>query len=110
MKLRDDRTEITILANIADGKHVFEGMVVNVSREGLKMIDIPQKFDFYSEKYTAVITEKDNNFKLHLKPRWAKTKKTHKDVGFKIISPPLEWIKFINELEGREIAASPVYY
>ncbi|MDH5297588.1 MAG: hypothetical protein OEV91_01030 [Desulfobulbaceae bacterium] len=99
-----------MLANISDGKRVFEGMVVNVSREGLQMKDIPEKFDFYSTKYTAVISERGKNFKFHLTPRWSKTTGWHKVVGFKIISPPLEWIRFINDLEGEEVAVTPSYH
>ena len=100
---RELRTEITIFADISDGKHTFKGIVVNVSRKGLKMVEIPQKFDFYSEKYTAVIFEKGNHFKFHLKPRWSKIDPQYKEIGFQIISPPLEWIKFVNELEKAEL-------
>jgi len=108
MDKREKRTAITILANISDGKRAYEGMVVDVSRDGLKMKDIPEKFDFYSEKYTAVITHQDKNFKFFLTPRWSKTSGSLKEIGFKIISPPLDWIRFINKLLGGETAAKPV--
>ncbi|MFP3983826.1 MAG: PilZ domain-containing protein [Desulfurivibrionaceae bacterium] len=107
---RESRNDIRLLADISDGKHVFEGTVVNVSRHGLKIMEIPQKFDFYAEKFTAVITEKDKNFKLFLNPRWSRIERPYKEIGFKIISPPLEWIKFINELEEKEIPLSSVNY
>ena len=107
MKLRNTRTETRMIANIADGKHVFEGVVVNVSREGLKLKGIPDKFDFYSTKNTVVITDNGKNFKFYINPRWSKKQGKLKEMGFKIISPSLEWIKFINELEGEEVALSP---
>ena len=100
---RELRTEITIFADISDGKHTFKGIVVNVSRKGLKMVEIPQKFDFYSEKYTAVISDKGKNFRFHLKPRWSKVDPPYKKIGFQIISPPLDWVKFINGLERAEL-------
>ena len=87
---RELRTEITMYADISDGKRTFKGLVVDVSRKGLKVMEIPQKFDFYSEKYTAVIAEKGKNFKFHLKPRWSKIDPPYKEIGFQIISPPLE--------------------
>ena len=99
---RELRTEITMSADISDGKHTFKGIVVNVSRKGLKVIEVPKKFDFYAEKYTAVISDKGKNFKFHLKPRWSKIDPPYKEIGFQIISPPLEWVKFINGLEGSE--------
>lgn len=99
---REPRTEITMYADISDSKRTFKGVVVNVSREGLKVSEIPVKFDFYSKKYTAVISDKDKNFKFHLKPRWSKLDSPYKEIGFQIISPPLEWIRFINDLMGEE--------
>lgn len=101
---RELRTEITISADISDGKHTYyKGVVVDVSRKGLKVIEIPQKFDFYSERYTAVIAKKGKNFKFHLKPRWSIIDPPYKEIGFQIISPPLEWVKFINGLERSEL-------
>ena len=114
MDKREKRTPITMLANISDGKRVYEGIVINVSRDGLQMNDIPEKFDFYSEKYTAVISQQDKNFKFFLSPRWSKTTSratgSFKEVGFKIISPPLDWIRFINEMLGEEVAVTPAYH
>ena len=100
---REPRTAIALYADISDGKRTYKGVVVNVSKKGLKVIELLQKFDFYSEKYTAVIFEKGNHFKFHLKPRWSKIDPQYKEIGFQIISPPLEWVKFINELEKAEL-------
>ena len=110
MDMRDKRTEIEIPANISDGKRVFEGMVVDISREGFRMKEVPEKFNFYSDKYTAVITYKDKNFKLFLSPRWSKTEGTYKEVGFKIISPPIDWLRFVNNLLDEEVAVNPAYH
>lgn len=104
---REERTDIKLQADISDGKHVSEGTTVNVSRCGLKVMEIPDKFDFYADKYTAVINHKGKNFKLYLNPRWSRIEKPYKEMGFKIISPPLEWIKFINEMRGEEEPISP---
>ena len=90
---RERRTEITMIADISDGRHTFKGVVVNVSRNGLRLKEIPQKFDFYSNKYTAVITDKETNIKFNLKPRWSKIQPPYKEIGFQIISPPLNYSK-----------------
>ena len=109
-EFRELRTELTMYADISDGKHTFKGIVVNVSRKGLKVMEIPQKFDFYSDKYTAVISDKGKNFKFHLKPRWSKIEPPYKEIGFQIISPPLEWVKFINGMERAELTLEKSLY
>ena len=104
---REIRTELQTIADISDSKHFYKGIAVNVSRNGLKIIDVPEKYDFYSEGgHSAVMTVKGKHYKFFMQPRWSKKKGISKSIGFRIISPPLEWIKFINELEGQELAGS----
>ncbi len=107
MATREKRTPLTMFAAISDGSRVYEGIVINVSRDGLMMKEIPEKFDFYAERYTAVISQQDKHFKFFLAPRWSKTTGIFKEIGFRIISPPLEWIRFVNKLLGEEAPLPP---
>ena len=91
-------------ADVSDGTLVFDGTVSNVSLKGLMLQNVPRKFDFHSPKWVGVIDGPGKIFKLFMKPRWSKIQGQHKNIGFKIISPPLKWIRFINELDNREIA------
>lgn len=93
-------------ADVSDGLRVFDGTVTNISRKGLRLQDIPKKFNFYSKKCIAVVNSSGKNYKLLVKPRWSKAQGESKDIGFQIISPSLDWIKFINELDDREVAIS----
>jgi len=106
MKPRENRIEFYMTADISDGNRVFSGTVSNISRKGFMMSNIPQKFDFYSPKSIAVVNEAGKNFKLFIKPRWSKIQGKCKDIGFQIISPSLNWVKFVNELDDREVAIS----
>lgn len=110
MGTRDNRVDFKMESEVSDGTFVFAGTVLNVSRKGIKMVDVPKKFDFYSAKCIAVMNGTGKSFKLFIKPRWSKTQGQVKEIGFQIISPPLNWIKFINEQDGREEALSAVLH
>lgn len=110
MEPRDDRFEFDIAANISDGRLVFDGIMSNVARKGFMMPAVPKKFDFYSPKWIAVVSTPNKNLRLLVKPRWSKEDGKGKNIGFQIISPPLDWIKFVNELDGREVATSTVFH
>ena len=110
MKPRENRIEFTMEADISDGTFVFNGTVANASRQGVLLLDVPKKFDFYSPKCIAVINSAGKNFKLFMKPRWSKVHGKRKNIGFQIISPPLNWIRFINELDNREFATSETFH
>jgi hypothetical protein len=113
MKPRENRIKINMWADVSDGTLVFDGTVSNVSLKGLMLRHIPRNFDFYSPKWVAVIAGPGKIFKLLMKPRWSKIQGKprwskiqgkYMTIGFQIISPPLKWIRFINELDNREIA------
>ncbi len=103
---RDHRIEFRSVADISDGNLVFYGTVSNITRTGFMISDVPPQFDFYSSKWVAIINGIEKSFKLLIKPRWSKTLGIRKEVGFQIISPPLNWVKFINKLDDREVATS----
>ncbi len=110
MKPRENRIEFTMEADISDGTLVFGGTVANASRQGLMLLDVPKRFDFYSTKCIAVISSVGKNFKLFMRPRWSRVQGDRKNIGFQIISPPLNWIRFINELDDREFATSETFH
>lgn len=110
MEPRENRIDCSMDADISDGTLVFDGTVSNASRQGILLLNVPKKFDFYSSKCAAVVNSAGKNFKLLMKPRWSKVQGERKDIGFQIISPPLNWIRFINELDDREFATSETFH
>ncbi|MBU0680145.1 MAG: hypothetical protein KKD73_01865 [Proteobacteria bacterium] len=105
MANRERRVGVTMTATMSDGNFVFEGSVENISRTGFKMTDIPSKFNPESSACTAVLSSKTKNYKFSIKPTWSTEKGIYKVVGFEIVSPPAEWIAFLDVLdpEGKMI-------
>jgi len=110
MDIRDKRIEFNMEVDISDGNLVCKGLLSNISRKGIMISDVPQKFNFYAPKWVAIIDGTEKNFKLPIKPRWSRIQGKCKDVGFRIISPSLTWVKFINELDGKEVALAPTFH
>jgi hypothetical protein len=104
MRSREKRIELTMAADISDGILVFGGNVSNASLKGLMIRNVPRKFNFNTPKWIAVINSTGKNFKLLMNPHWSKVQGKYMDIGFQIVSPPLKWIRFINELDNQEIA------
>lgn len=77
---------------------LLEGMVTNISKTGIKMVDIPNKFKLTSKEYRTVVSSKDRNYRLTISPIWVKRNGLNMDVGFKIISPTLDWCHLLKEL------------
>ncbi|MBC8316736.1 MAG: PilZ domain-containing protein [Desulfobulbaceae bacterium] len=98
MNRRENRVNVAMESSISDGTHMFNGIVSNISRNGLKLIDIPKKFDTSSACVT-VISGKGRHFKFHVLPRWQKEDAIYKEIGLKIISPSLKWQSFLKDLE-----------
>ena len=98
MNRREHRVSVAMESSISDGTKMFNGFVSNVSRNGIKLVDIPKKLDT-SASCVAVISGKGKNFKCHMLPRWQKEDSHYKEIGFKIISPSLKWISFLKDLE-----------
>ena len=100
---REPRTSIEMDTTLSDGTFAYEGSVHNISRTGF-MATIPERFDFHAQKCVAVVAGRGKNFRIFIKPRWSRAEGTTKNVGFKIISPTFDWIRFLYELEGRKVA------
>jgi hypothetical protein len=105
MKPRENSIELTMAADISDGILVFGGNVSNASLKGLMIRNVPRNFNFNTPKWVAVINSPGKIFKLLMNPHWSKVQGKRMDIGFQIVSPPLKWIRFINELDNQEIAA-----
>ncbi|MEE4241113.1 MAG: hypothetical protein V2I36_06580 [Desulfopila sp.] len=89
-------------ADISDGKGFFPGVVNDVSRFGVCMVDLPSRFDEKAMRMTAVISGRNKNFKILVRPKWSGLAGTRKMVGFEIINTPFDWTDFVMQLEPRE--------
>ncbi len=89
----------SLCADVSDGRGFFSGMVTDLSRFGLCMTDLPIKLDNTSQRFSIVISGHGRNFKMLVKPRWAKTATGRKCVGVEILNAPWAWTEFVMEFE-----------
>ncbi|MBU0728741.1 MAG: PilZ domain-containing protein [Proteobacteria bacterium] len=100
MDYRENRIQVAMSSTVSDGNFFYEGMVANVSRSGLRISDLPKRFDPHAKKCTTVITGKGESYKLVLEPCWSKDDGLYQEVGFRIISSPLDWALFMDEIDS----------
>ena len=101
MEIRENRVDVNMQSTLADGRYFFDGTVANISRSGLKVTGIPSKFDDQAKVCTTIVSGRGKNFKLKVKPSWSKENGMYKDVGFKILSSPVDWLLLLNDLDPR---------
>jgi hypothetical protein len=88
------------IADVADGHLVYAGTVEDVSLNGLRLNELPEKFSVEGKKYTIVISGGPNAacYKLKVFSRWRKKNGFATDVGFSILESPAGWRKLMQEI------------
>jgi hypothetical protein len=100
-KRRYTRTDIEgYIADIADGHVVYAGAVENVSLDGLRLNELPEKFSAIGKKYMVIVSGEMNSdcFKLKVISRWRKKNSFTVDVGFSILDAPTGWRSFVQKI------------
>jgi hypothetical protein len=85
--------------DVSDGIGFFQGSVADVSRFGLRMIDLPKRINGDAKRMTVVISGKSANYKMKVRPRWQTQDGFTKLVGAEIMDTPWGWTEFVMELE-----------
>lgn len=90
-----------LMAVISDGKSKHIAIVEEISKNGLRLTQIPTKFDDSAGDCKAVVQSPSGDQQVSLHPCWVKStnKGMYKTVGFQIENPPSGWKDFIKELE-----------
>ena len=88
------------IADIADGHFIYGGMVEDVSLEGLRLNDLPDKFSLEGRKYSIIISGGPDLpcYKLKVAPRWRRKNGILVDVGFNIAEAPKSWQDFVQRV------------
>ncbi|WP_417909133.1 PilZ domain-containing protein [Candidatus Electronema sp. PJ] len=100
-KRRQTRTKLKgYIADIADGHFIYGGMVEDVSLEGLRLNDLPDKFSVEGKRYSIVISGGPDSpcYKLKVAPRWRRKNGILVDVGFNIAEAPVGWKTFVQNI------------
>ncbi len=81
------------IADIADGKFIYGGIIEDVSSDGLRLNDLPAKFAIEGKRYNLVISGGPANdyFKLTVFPRWRSKRGRTVDVGFRVVESTAGW-------------------
>jgi len=102
-KRQYQRVEVAnAVADVSDGIGFFSGVVVDVSRTGIRLEDIPQRFNDHATELSIVVSVKDKYFKLQGAPRWSNGNAISKKMGVKILISPPGWKAFVKTFETRE--------
>jgi hypothetical protein len=100
-KRRQIRTKLKgYIADIADGHFIYGGMVEDVSMEGLRLNDLPDKFAVEGKNYSVVVSGGPDSpcYKLKVAPRWRRKNGILVDVGFNIAEAPAGWKAFVQKI------------
>lgn len=87
-------------AAIADGHLVFSGLVENISLSGLRLSELPQKFNVKAWKYNLVISGGPDSacYKMTVFPRWRRKNDFSQEIGFKIAEAHAGWKSFVQKI------------
>lgn len=88
--------------DISDGAGFFPGVITDVSRFGMCMVDLPRRVNENTKRMNIVVSGHGKNFKMIVRPRWSDKSGMRKMVGFEILNTPWEWTDFVMNLEPRE--------
>ena len=100
-KRRQSRAKLKgYIADIADGHFVYDGIVEDISLEGLRLNDLPDRFIVEKRKYNLVVSGGPDSvcYKLTVYPRWKKKKPFSIDIGFHITNAPAGWKSFVLQM------------
>jgi hypothetical protein len=88
------------IADIADGHFIYGGIVEDISLEGLRLNDLPDKFAVIGRQYSIMVSGGPDCpcYKLKVSPCWRKKNGFLLDVGFKIVENPANWHNFVRQL------------
>ncbi len=88
------------IADIADGHFIYGGMVEDVSLQGLRLNDLPDKFSLEGRKYSMIVSGGPDApcYKLKVAPRWRRKNGILVDVGFNIAEAPESWQDFVQRM------------
>lgn len=99
-KRRYPRVQLNnMIVDISDGYGFYSGFVKDISQTGLCLHQISSDLDDDLRNLTVVVSKKEANFQMLVRPRWKNYNGHTKDIGVRIDSPLPEWKKFVQKLQ-----------
>lgn len=88
-----------IEADISDGRGFFSGVVLDISRFGISITDIPSRLDNSADIYSVILDGPGIHFKLLARPIWEHENGDSKTIGAQIENSPWTWAEFVMRQE-----------
>ena len=100
-----------VVSSLYDGTANHIGVVEDVSLSGICISNIPASFNCSSNQCFSLINAPLGEYKVVLKPRWAKTTNNgmYKTIGFKIHNPPPGWTQFVRKTSWGSVDRELLY-
>lgn len=99
-----------LLVDISDGHGFFSGTLEDLSKQGLKIDDVPKKLDEKAKQLSLVVSGKGKHFKMNAQLRWALGKTFSKEVGLEIIQAPPGWEEFVMDFKPEDNNMSDIRF
>ena len=105
-KRRQGRVKLKgYIADIAVDRFVCNGIIEDISVEGLRLNDLPARFAVESREYSLVVSGGPDSvcYKMTVLPRWKRRKNaSYIDIGFQINHPSAGWKTFVQKIMGEQ--------
>ncbi|MFZ5758762.1 MAG: PilZ domain-containing protein [Thermodesulfobacteriota bacterium] len=99
-KRHHPRFRITgISADVSDGNQLCTGLTCNISRSGIGILDVPEKFFQRSAPLSVVISGREKIFRMSVRPKWHDKNGPRNRIGGELLHPPHGWQEFISHYE-----------
>lgn len=94
---RIDSLELPV--QVSDGKSTSLGTMLNISRSGCCIINLPDMIDPRSSRLVLHVEGGETLFKMLAKPRWTRHESSGNQIGVEIVNAPWGWTDLIDNLE-----------
>ncbi len=105
IKRKNNRYKVSgYVTHICDNRGAYDGIIREVSDDGLSLTQVPIQFNSNVMTCVAVISDDQLTIKVKLRPVWSEhaADELYQDVGFKIINSPWGWTEFVSKNSPRD--------
>ncbi|MFH1217846.1 MAG: hypothetical protein V1706_15235 [Pseudomonadota bacterium] len=83
---------------VSDGFHSCSGFVCNISRFGMSLAGLPEKFYKEANKLSVVLKGQDRDYSMQLQPKWVRIVGSQR-IGGELENVSAGWSEFIDSFQ-----------
>ncbi|MCB2181141.1 MAG: hypothetical protein KQH63_03835 [Desulfobulbaceae bacterium] len=84
-----------IMADVSDGTHSCTGLVCNISRIGIGLMELPEKIMHEADRFSVIIKKQGSHYPMYLNPQWVDNTGPNLKIGGLIEHVPADWEDFV---------------